>query len=98
MADWHQLADLRRRGERPVGGVWIAQENRRRQLLAARGLFAVDVPALDQCYLAAGLDVFLLAQRQQLTVDVARAIASAGPRNFVTAWDGDRWREVIGVA
>jgi hypothetical protein len=95
MADWHQLAAMRRRGERPIGGVWIAQDGRRRRLLAGRDLFALDVPSIEQCYLAAGLDVFLLAVREQATIDVALAIAAATPRYFVTAWQGDLWREVI---
>jgi hypothetical protein len=94
-ADWQALAAMRRRGERPVGGVWIARDARRRQLLANRGFFAVGIPEPEQCYLVAGLDVFLLAPRAPKTIDIAQAIASANARYFATMWDGDRMRKVI---
>lgn len=91
---WHLLQRMRKRGERPMGGVWMVDDDSRRLLLLSRGLYAIRVPARAQAWLS-GLDVFLLARRMPSRIELAQEIASTYPRFFALEWEGEQWQTVI---
>lgn len=85
---WQHLSGLRKRGQRPVSGIYVTDHDRQRSLLAASGLYAVGFPRDDETCFAAGLDVVLHANRTERSIEVAQKIAAANPRFFATYWRG----------
>lgn len=91
---WMHLGELRRRGQRPSASLWITDHENQRYNLLASGAYALGLPQPEQVVFAAGLDVILLARRQERTAEAALSIASAAPNLFSIYWRGEG-REVI---
>ena len=91
---WSALGRLRRRGQKPVGLLFITDNWRQRKNLEDSGAFAVSFPLIEECIFAAGLEVVLIADPTELAMDMAQHIASARPRFFATHFRG-RERSVV---
>jgi len=91
---WRTLATMRKRGQRPADGVFVTDHERQRWNLIDSGLFAVPLPKPEEAYLAAGLDVVVIAERSERAIEVAVLLASAGPAFLATYWRGQD-REVV---
>jgi hypothetical protein len=99
MPSYRELAHMRKRGQRPLGPIWVTDDAaERRRVYEHFGLFPVPLPKLEQAYLLAGLWVHMYAQRTEDTMGVAAWITAAGPKRFTIKWIGERWDTVIGVA
>lgn len=85
-ASWQTLGHLRRRGQRPQGGVWIVDETYQRQHLEDSGAFAVGFPEPAEVYLVAGLGVTLIADKTVKAIEIAHMLAMARPAMFVVLW------------
>lgn len=87
-ASWHQLALLRRRGQKPAA-LFVTDDSRQRWNLEASGVFAVGLPQSDKDdYLVSGLDVVVIADFGEHSMDVARRFMTSSPRYFATYWRG----------
>lgn len=93
---WQALAAMRKRGQRPAAGVFVTDHYAQRRNLCAGGLFAVGFPEPREVYLAAGLDVALIADRNERSVGVALMLSEANPAYLSTFWRGERFDVVIG--
>ena len=94
-ASWKTLGALRRRGQRPTGGIWVTDHAYQRLHLEESGVFAVELPKPDEVYLVAGLGVTLTADKTVRTIEVAHMIASARPALFILLWRGENPQLVI---
>lgn len=94
-ASWYELEGLRKRGQRPTGGVWVVDEYQQRRHLESSGFFAVDLPTPNQVYLVAGLGVAMIANKSDRTVEVAQQLAGANPLRFAVLWRGEGRQVVI---
>lgn len=92
---WTALGRLRRRGQKPVGPVFVTDSWRQRVNLEDSGAFAVSFPLVEECIYAAGLEVVLIASRSELAVETAQHLASAGPRYFATYFRGQGLQVVL---
>ena len=91
---WQMLGHLRKRGQRPSGGLFVTDHTLQRRHLELGGLFTVMLPADEAAYLAAGLEVVLIADRNERSIHAAQCIASAHPSYFATYWR-DHGLEVV---
>lgn len=87
-ASWWNLRALRKRGQRPAGNVYVTDHGVQRRNLEASGLYALPVPQADQAIAVAGLDVVLIADRNECTVEVAQVLA-AKAGHFATYFRGE---------
>jgi hypothetical protein len=92
---WPHLSGLRKRGQRPTAGVFVTDNATQMRLLVASGCYAVGFPHGDEAVSAAGLDVVVIARRDQTAIDGAQRIASANPRYLATYWRGSGLEVVI---
>jgi hypothetical protein len=93
--NWMQLGQARRRGQRPSGCVWITDHETQRYNLIAAGGYALNLPEPEQAVFIAGLDVILLARRNERTTQAALLIASAAPNLFSIHWCGEGCEQVL---
>lgn len=91
---WEELAQMRRRGQRPVGAVYLSTDRgyRERQW-TNRGLYCLspDGPAV----LLAGLSVLMLAPKTPALIEYAQSIFAANPLRFQVKWEGESWQDVM---
>ncbi len=92
---WSLLEALRRRGQRPVGAIWVTDRAQQRRYLQESGVFAVEVPPVEWAYWVAGLAVLLTADKCAGLIAVAQALASAHPARLVVLWRGEAPQWVI---
>lgn len=87
---WQMLASLRKRGQRPASGVWVTDHCLQRRNLELSGQFCVMPPLPEFCYLVAGLDVHMIADRNERMSQVALNIAMGHPSEFSVLWRNER--------
>jgi hypothetical protein len=91
------LARMRKRGQRPVGPIYVTDDRPEREWLwRQHGLYGIPLPKPDQAYLLAGLWVTMQAKREERTQVIAEQIAYANPKKFSIDWAGERTDYVIG--
>lgn len=96
MHNWHDLAQLRKRGQRPMGLVYLADDWRvRRAIENNYGLWALPLPKAEECYLLAGLWAVMFTDRNDRTQQVAWDIAAVHPKHFSIGWKGERWDQLM---
>lgn len=93
--NWMQLGQARRRGQRPCAGVWITDHENQRYNLVASGAYALELPQPEQVVFVAGLDVILLARRNEHTAETALSIALVSPNLFSIYWRGEGCERVL---
>lgn len=94
-ASWQSLAHLRKRGQRPLGCVFVTDRMTQRRNLELSGAFALQFPGPQDVYLVAGLDVVIIADHSEKAVETAQALAAANPRYLATYWRGQGLQAVI---
>jgi hypothetical protein len=91
---WEELAALRRRGQRPMGPVYLSPDaGYRARQWRNRGLYCLAPGGAP--VLLAGLGVLLIAPKTAQFTEYAQAVAAADPLHFQVQWEGERWQSVI---
>jgi hypothetical protein len=93
--DWAVLAQLRKRGQRPIGTIFVTDHYGQRRNLESSGGFAVFPPSEGEAYLVSGLDVLFIADRSDRSTELAQSLASAGPRCLWVHFRGSNPQQVI---
>ena len=95
---WPLLAHLRKRGQRPAGAVFVTDHDCQRRNLVASGGFVLPLPEKGDTYLVSGLDVVVIADQCERTIEAAQQIAASNPRYLAAYWRGRGLQVVIGEA
>lgn len=90
---WEQLGQMRRRGQRPVGGVWLSDDADRRWLFWRKGLYALPLDGPE--VMLAGLDVVMIVRRSLHHQKRVEAVFQSGPRKLSIDWEGEKWQCAI---
>lgn len=91
---WPHLAQLRRRGQRPMGPVFLVpQRSYREYLWGEKGLYSLT-PDGDPILLA-GLRVVVMADKTPELLEFVQAVAAARPNGLQVEWEDARWQTVM---
>lgn len=91
---WKGLASLRRKGQRPMGPVYLSPDGGYRfRQWQNRGLYCL--PPDGEVVLLSGLSVLMMAVKTSQLVEYAQAVLSVNPYRFQIQWKGEPWQDVI---